>query len=86
MCPDVAATSLAHTWDNPPADSASLRLLGEISGTISDRSLLEKATEIATDAGRSPEQRLAAMRTLAAYAVPGTMDPGRYKQPTDHRR
>ena len=70
-CPDTAAIALGEAWDSPPTDSVALRLLGEVSGNISDRRLLSAVTRVAKDSGRPLEQRLAAFRALAAYAVPG---------------
>jgi hypothetical protein len=73
VCPDLAATSLAAVWDAPPADTAALRLLGEVSGTISDRGMLEKVSAVAGNGGRPLNERLAAIQALASYAVPGTV-------------
>jgi hypothetical protein len=70
-CPDTAAIALGEAWNSPPTDSVALRLLGEVSGRISDRRLLSAVTRVAKDSGRPLEERLAAFRALAAYVVPG---------------
>jgi hypothetical protein len=71
VCPEFAASSLAEMWDHPPTDSTGLRLLGDISGIVADRVLLDKVSAVAVDTARGSERRLAAIRALAAYAVPG---------------
>lgn len=70
---DAAAGVLADAWKNPPRDTTALRLLGEVSGRVADRRVLTEAMRLAENTGRSLDERLAAFRALADYAVPGTV-------------
>ncbi len=71
--PDEAAEALANAWNSAPQDTAALRLLGEVGGRVADRRVLAAALQVAGNTGGSLQERLAAFRTLAAYAVPGTV-------------
>lgn len=72
-CGGDAPAAVAATWRLMPADSTTLDLLVAASVHRLDARTLAAASDVAGDRGAPTATRLAALRTLASYALPGAV-------------
>ena len=69
-CGDIAARALAAEWRRPPSDSTSLQDLAATSSAVRDRRLADVTRDIVMQPSRPRLERLAALATLVAQALP----------------
>src|SRR5262249_32049601 len=62
-CPN-AGGHLASQWRKPKTDTVAMRLLGQVSGRVSDQRLFEVVQQTALDVSRPRELRREAIRAL----------------------
>lgn len=70
-CSTSGATELRAQWAQLPADTALVRVLGEVTPRLRDRSLFETVLAVYRDPSRPREARLAALNALVGYYKPG---------------
>lgn len=71
-CGEAAARALTAEWRRPPSDSAGLQDLATTSAAVTDRRLAGVTREIVQQPSRPRMERLAALATLVAQALPDT--------------
>jgi hypothetical protein len=67
-CDVIAGEVLAHEWQTPPTDSATVMLLGAISANVRDQRLYVSVRRVAMSGTAATDARLAAIATLVTYA------------------
>lgn len=70
-CGGPGSVALRKQWQQPPADTIALRLLGDVSPQLRDRPLLDAVLTVFRDPSRPRELRFAALDALVGYYEPG---------------
>jgi hypothetical protein len=70
-CATDGAAALRAQWAQLPGDTALVRVLGEVTPRLRDRSLFESVLGVYRDASRPLHARLAALNSLVGYYKPG---------------
>lgn len=69
-CPEIAASILVSEWAKTHQDTATARILGEVTGTMANESLFEAVTAAALQKTKPRSQRAAAIQALALFYNP----------------
>lgn len=70
-CGVVGARALEDQWKEPPSDTATVRVLGEVTPRLRDRQVFDAVVGAFRDPARRRDLRLAALEALMGYYEPG---------------
>jgi hypothetical protein len=70
-CPAAGATALRGQWEQLPADTIDVRVLGEVTPRLRDRQVFESVLAVYRDGSRPRAARLAGLEALVGYYQPG---------------